>query len=62
MRGRESAAGPGAVATLAIVTVYSELQQHEEEKADADDAVDVEKGLVDPAQVVGPHQPVLVGE
>ena len=36
--------------------------QDEQEQADADDRVDLEERLVDPAQVVGPDDPVFVAE
>ena len=39
-----------------------QLHQHQDEQPDADDAVDLEERLVDPAQVVRPDQGVLVGQ
>src|SRR5262245_41355146 len=42
--------------------VDGQLNPDHGEQADADNAVDVEEGDVDPAQVVRPDQPVLVEE
>src|SRR5262245_57270635 len=50
----------GGVPTWRSDPVYRQLHEHHHEQPDADDAVDLEEGLVDAAEVVGADQPVLV--
>ena len=42
--------------------IYGELQEYEQEKSNADDAINMKERLVDPAQVTGSNQPMFVGK
>jgi signal transduction histidine kinase len=59
----QSQPGVGSSFTLTLPSATDDqIGDHDQQQPHADDGVDVEEGRVDARQVVGPDQPVLVGQ